>query len=322
MAAYFGIFLTLRVALVTFSAASAFATILTLGNYLITRRRLSQRMRNVKEERERIRRQVAQEVRVSPKLAQASGLSTRLLVERLNLFKLVEEGKSRTMLRQAGFRTQKHVYAFVVFRSVLPFVFFAATYAFFYLVQDFGLHDLLQFLAASAMFVLGFFAPALYLTNIIIKRQEQIRKHFPDALDLLLICIEAGQSIEIAFNRVATEFASDSPILAEEFTVTTAELSYLQDRRRAFENMGNRIGLPHVKTICGGLIQSEIYGTSLAQVLRTMAQESRNDRLNAAEKKAAALPPKLTVPMILFFLPGLFVVILGPALIDIFENLL
>ena len=319
MAAAISLYLNLRMAIIAFSALSTFVTIFGLGNTAVNRLRVQQRMRSVKEERERIRRQVAQEVR-SPRLAQASGLSMRGLVERINLFKLDEEGKSRTMLRQAGFRTQRHVYIFIVCRSVLPFVFFALTYMFFLLINNFGLGNLLQFCAAVGAFILGFYAPTIYLSNTIKKRQNQIRRYFPDALDLLLICIEAGQSIEVAFNRVASEFASDASILAEEFTVTTAELSYLQDRRRAFENMGNRIGLPHVKTICSGLIQSEIYGTSLSQVLRTMAQESRNDRFSAAEKKAAALPPKLTVPMIIFFLPGLLVVVLGPAIIGVVGN--
>ena len=315
-----GLSLDWRMVIIAFAVLSTFVTILSLGNTAVSRHRVQQRVRTVNEERERIRRQVAQEVSISPRLAQASGLNMRRLIARVNVFKLDEEGKSRTMLRQAGFRTQRHVYYFIVCRSVLPFVFFIVTYLYFLLINNFGLGNVLQFFVAVGMFVLGFFGPALYLANSIQKRQDQIRRHFPDALDLLLICIEAGQSIEVAFNRVATEFAADAPVLAEELSVTTAELSYLQDRRRAFENLGNRIGLTHVKTICGGLIQAEIYGTSVAQVLRTMAQESRNDRFAAAEKKAAALPPKLTVPMIIFFLPGLLVVLLGPAMIGIFEN--
>ena len=314
------LFWNFRTALILISAASTFFTVLTFGNGTANRYRLQRRMRAVREERERIRRQLSQEARGAPHIALTSGLTLRVLIDRLNLFRLVEEIQSRVMLRQAGYRTQRHVLIFVVARLATPFALFILAYGFFWLANDFGFGNLLKFVIASGMFAVGFYAPVLYLRNLIQKRQYEIRKHFPDALDLLLICIEAGQSVEVAFNRIATELASDAPVLAEEFTVTTAELSYLQDRRRAFENMGERIGLSHVRTICSGLIQSEAYGTSLSQVLRTMAQESRTDRLLAAEKKAAALPPKLTVPMVIFFLPGLFVVVLGPALISVLDN--
>jgi tight adherence protein C len=159
---------------------------------------------------------------------------------------------------------------------------------------------------------LGLQAPMLFLKNAISKRQLSIRRAFPDALDLLLICIESGMSIETAFRKVSVEIGTQSVALSEEFTLTTAELSYLQDRKVAYENLAKRTGLEGVKSVCLALQQSERYGTPLGQSLRVMAQENRDMRMNEAEKKAAALPPKLTVPMILFFLPVLFVVILGP----------
>ena len=140
---------------------------------------------------------------------------------------------------------------------------------------------------------------------------------FPDALDLLLICVESGMSIEAAFRKVSQEIGSQSIPLAEELTLTTAELSYLQDRKVAYENLAKRTDLEGVKAVCIALQQSERYGTPLGQTLRVMAQENRDMRMSEAEKKAAALPPKLTVPMILFFLPVLFVVILGPAAIRV-----
>ena len=151
-----------------------------------------------------------------------------------------------------------------------------------------------------------------FLRNAISKRQLSIRRAFPDSLDLLLICIESGMSIEAAFRKVSIEIVTQSVALSEEFTLTTAELSYLQDRKVAYENLAKRTGLEGVKSVCLALQQSERYGTPLGQSLRVMAQENRDMRMNEAEKKAAALPPKLTVPMILFFLPVLFVVILGP----------
>jgi tight adherence protein C len=158
----------------------------------------------------------------------------------------------------------------------------------------------------------GLQAPMLFLKNAITKRQLAIKRAFPDALDLLLICIESGMSIEVAFRKVSMEIGAQSVALAEEFTLTTAELSYLQDRKVAYENLASRTGVEGVKSVCLALQQSERYGTPLGQSLRVMAQENRDMRMNEAEKKAAALPPKLTVPMIVFFLPCLFVVILGP----------
>jgi tight adherence protein C len=161
--------------------------------------------------------------------------------------------------------------------------------------------------------------PEIFLTNNISKRQTSIREALPDELDLLLICVEAGMSIETAFRRVSVEIGSQSVPLAEELTLTTAELSYLPDRRVAFENLSNRTGLEPVKSVATALVQAEKYGTPLGQALRVLAQESRDTRMNEAEKKAAALPPKLTVPMILFFLPVLFIVILTPAIIQVMK---
>jgi tight adherence protein C len=164
---------------------------------------------------------------------------------------------------------------------------------------------------------IGMQLPYLFLKNKIQRRQLSIRRAFPDALDLLLICVESGMSIEAAFRRVSQEIGTQSVALAEELTLTTAELSYLPDRRQAYENLAMRTDLDGVKSVCLALQQAERYGTPLAQTLRVMAQENRDMRMSEAEKKAAALPPKLTVPMIVFFLPVLFVVILGPAAIKV-----
>src|SRR5690606_19219598 len=144
-----------------------------------------------------------------------------------------------------------------------------------------------------------------------------IRRAFPDALDLMLICVESGMTVDAAFRKVGDEIATQSIPLAEELGLTTAELSYLQDRKSAYENLATRTDLEGVKAVCTALIQAERYGTPLGQALRVLAQENRDMRMAEAEKKAAGLPPKLTVPMILFFLPVLFVVILGPAAIRV-----
>jgi tight adherence protein C len=164
---------------------------------------------------------------------------------------------------------------------------------------------------------LGMHLPYVFLKNQITRRQLSLRRAFPDALDLLLICVESGMSVEAAFRKVSTEIGAQSVALAEEFTLTTAELSYLPDRRQAYENLAKRTDLEGVKAVCVALQQAERYGTPLGTTLRVMAQENRDMRMAEAEKKAAALPPKLTVPMILFFLPCLFIVILGPAAIKV-----
>jgi len=168
-----------------------------------------------------------------------------------------------------------------------------------------------------AVAYLGYYAPTIYVKNRIGKRQASIRRAWPDALDLLLICVESGMGIESAFRKVSEEIGAQSVSLAEELSLTTAELSYLQDRRKAYENLGERTGLEGVRGVVTSLIQAEKYGTPVGQSLRVLAQENRDMRMSEAEKKAAALPPKLTVPMILFFLPVLFAVIITPAAIQV-----
>jgi tight adherence protein C len=167
--------------------------------------------------------------------------------------------------------------------------------------------------------IAGIYFPGLMISNLIARRQKSIKLAWSDALDLLLICVESGMGIEPALQRVSREIGSQSVPLAEELTLTHAELSYLPDRRKAFENLAKRTGLATVKSVVASLIQSERYGTPLGQALRVLAQENRDARMQEAERKAAALPPKLTVPMILFFLPVIFIIILGPSAILVMD---
>jgi tight adherence protein C len=240
------------------------------------------------------------------------------IVEQFNLSKWVGTDSAKKQLQMAGFRGPQAEIAFLFFRLVTPIG--LLLFALFYL---FVLHALNQptivrmGITVVAAY-LGIKAPEIFLSNVIQKRQQSIRRAWPDALDLLLICVESGMSIEQAFRKVSVEVGSQSIPLAEELTLTTAELSYLPERRQAYENIASRTGLEPVKSVATALIQAERYGTPLGTALRVLAQESRDQRMNEAEKKAAALPPKLTVPMILFFLPVLFVVILVPALIQVF----
>ncbi len=224
-------------------------------------------------------------------------------------------------LKAAGFRSQNALNIFLVARFLLPFLTVTLT-----AVWIFGLGNMadkalpMRLLVTIVGGYVGFYLPNIYVKNRMNKRQHSIRRAWPDALDLMLICVESGISIEAAMRRVAEEIATQSSELAEEMVLTTAELSFLQDRRTALENLGNRTQLDGVKNVTQALIQAERYGTPIAQALRVLAQEGRDERMNEAEKKAAALPPKLTVPMILFFLPVLVAVILGPAGIQVADR--
>ena len=237
------------------------------------------------------------------------------VVEDFNLGKWVAQESARKILVMAGYRGQAPYVTFLFFRMVTPIVFFLAAVAYVFVISQahWAMPIKIGILIGAAY--IGLQAPMLFLKNAISKRQLSIRRAFPDALDLLLICVESGMSIEAGFRKVSLEIGAQSVPLAEEFALTTAELSYLQDRKTAYENLSARTGIDGVKSVCLALQQSERYGTPLGHALRVMAQENRDMRMTAAEKKAAALPPKLTVPMIVFFLPVLFVVIMGPTAI-------
>jgi tight adherence protein C len=196
---------------------------------------------------------------------------------------------------------------------IMPAVMLVVSLFYMFVVIELDQPPLTKIGLCIAATYLGMHLPSLFVKNKISRRQLSIKRAFPDALDLLLICVESGMSIEAGFRKVSGEIGSQSIPLAEELTLTTAELSYLQDRRTAYENLAKRTNLDGVKSVCMALQQAERYGTPMAQTLRVMAQENRDMRMSEAEKKAAGLPPKLTVPMILFFLPVLFIVILGPA---------
>ena len=302
------------------AAVAAVATVLTLAMPLVYVDPLARRMRAVAFEREKLRQQererLAQQkqrvtLRTSPKQF------VQVLVERLNLAKWLGQEEARQKLSQAGYRGQAPYMTFLVMRMVAPLAFSALAAFYLFFLLDLKHPPIVKLGACIAVAWLGLQLPMLLLKNQIQRRQLSINRAFPEALDLLLICVESGMSIEAAFRKVSEEIGSQSVPLAEEFMLTTAELSYLPNRRQAYDNLVKRTDLVGVKSVCMALQQAERYGTPLGAMLRTMAQENRDMRMAEAEKKAAGLPPKLTVPMILFFLPVLFVVILGPAIIQI-----
>jgi tight adherence protein C len=301
------------------AAVAVSATAYTLIMPLFAGEGLAKRMKAVASERERIRARERERLNKSEKvsLRQTPKQLVSKVVEDFNLGKWLAQEAARDKLTQAGYRGQAPYITFLFFRAVTPIVFFVAAVLYVFVISHLEKSFPVKVGMCIAAAYLGLQAPMLFLRNAISKRQLSIRRAFPDSLDLLLICIESGMSIEAAFRKVAVEIVTQSVALSEEFTLTTAELSYLQDRKVAYENLAKRTGVDGVKSVCLALQQSERYGTPLGQSLRVMAQENRDMRMNEAEKKAAALPPKLTVPMILFFLPVLFVVILGPTGIKI-----
>jgi len=296
------------------AAIAAAATVYTLVMPMFAGENLNKRMKAVASERERIRARERERLNKSEKvtLRQTPKQLVSKVVEDFNLTKYLAQDSAREKLTLAGYRGQAPYVTFLFFRLVAPIVMLLASVLYVFVISHMQKSLPVKIGICIGCAWLGLQAPMLFLKNAISKRQLQIKRAFPDALDLLLICIESGMSIEAAFRKVSTEIVGQSIALSEEFTLTTAELSYLQDRKVAYENLAKRTGLEGVKSVCLALQQSERYGTPLGQSLRVMAQENRDMRMNEAEKKAAALPPKLTVPMILFFLPVLFVVILGP----------
>jgi tight adherence protein C len=238
-------------------------------------------------------------------------------VDNFNLSKWVGQEEARAKLVQAGFRGQAPYITYLFFRMAMPIVMLLVSLFYIFIVLQLDYPPMIKFAMSIGCAYMGMQSPNLFLRNKIQRRQLSLKRAFPDALDLLLICVESGMSIEAAFRKVSEEIGGQSVALAEEFTLTTAELSYLPDRRQAYENLAQRTGLEGIKAVCLALQQSERYGTPLGTTLRVLAQENRDMRMSEAEKKAAGLPPKLTVPMIVFFLPVLFVVILGPAAIRV-----
>ncbi|MFY9599206.1 MAG: type II secretion system F family protein [Pseudolabrys sp.] len=302
------------------AAVAATATVLTLAMPLVFVNPLDKRMRAVALEREKIRQRererMAQENQ-KVKLRQTPKQYVQTIVDQFNLSKWVGQEEARLKLIQAGYRGQAPYVTYLFVRMVTPVVCFLFALVYLFVVLNFDQPATIKLGICIAAAYVGMQLPLLLLKNKINRRQLSIKRAFPDTLDLLLICVESGMSIEAAFRKVSDEVGTQSVALAEELTLTTAELSYLPDRRQAYENLAKRTDLDGVKSVCMALQQAERYGTPLATMLRVMAQENRDMRMSEAEKKAAGLPPKLTVPMILFFLPVLFIVILGPAAIKV-----
>ena len=303
--------------LVSLAAVGAIYTVL---EPFLVQDKLKERMKSVGEHRERLRQQQRDSFtkRGAARLrANTASGALKQIVENLKLFEVFDAAEARKKLIMGGFRGPRPVFIFMAARLGMPFVMAIFVGVYVYVLEAIELDSFGRLIAVLFGFLSGFYIPSLYVTNVTKKRQQKIQLAWPDALDLLLICVESGMSIEAALQKVSEEVGANCPELDEELGLTTAELSYLQERKSAYINLAERTGLDGVKGVTTALVQSEKYGTPLGQSLRVMAQENRDLRMQEAERKAAALPPKLTVPMIGFFMPVLFAVIMGPAIMQV-----
>jgi tight adherence protein C len=303
--------------IVFLATLAALGTVLALAMPFLQRDTLSGRLQSVAKRREELSAQ--QKARLSdqkrPRLRRSAKAYQQQLVDRLKLLDPTQSDALRQKLSSAGYRGQGPLITFTFFRFVMPLVLALVTAIYVFLMLKSGMKVPMKLAIVVGMAGVGYLLPGILLANKIQTRQAALTKSFPDTLDLMVICVEAGLSMEAAFNRVAKEIADSAPELSEELLLTTAELAFLPDRRTGLENFAIRTGLPQVKALTTALIQSEKYGTPLSVALRVLARENRDARMSRAEKKAAALPAQLTVPMIAFFLPVIFVVLLGPAVL-------
>jgi len=296
---------------------AAFASILAVALPFMRNDAFAARRRAVAERRDILavqqRENFSQRRRLQPGRSESW---MRAVLTKLKMQDMLEAKDLKRRLIQAGWRGTAAPVTFIFARLVGPIA--LGGFAWFYVWRVFPDWTWQKVgLAAVAAAFIGYLLPTLMLSNAVQKRQKILTRAFPDALDLMTICVEAGMSVEAAFNKVSEEMAESAPLMAEEIGLTAAELAFLGDRRTAYENLAERSGLATFKSLTTTLLQSEKYGTPIAQGLRVIAQENRDARLSAAEKKAAALPAQLTVPMIIFFLPVLFIVIAGPAGIQV-----
>ncbi|MBC2663922.1 type II secretion system F family protein [Novosphingobium flavum] len=306
---------------------AALAVVMAIYAAVTVRDPMAKRVKQLNERREQLKAGiVSNSARRRQSLVRKNQTADRIR-ELLSNLKVLQDSQIQEItqkLAYAGMRKKEWAVAVIFGRMVLPIVFGGIA-----AIVIFGINffpewsSLKRFMGFAAMVIAGYKAPELYIDNIAKKRTDAIRKGLPDALDLMVICAEAGLTVDAAFGRVAKELGRAYPELGDELTLTAIELSFLTERRMAFENLAYRVNLDAVRGVVTTMIQTERYGTPLASALRVLSAEFRNERMMRAEEKAARLPAIMTVPLILFILPVLFIVILGPAgcsIADAFSN--
>jgi tight adherence protein C len=306
--------------LVTLVAAMAFLSVWAVWDALLEKHPMERRARMLAARRNELRGQMLKDKGPRTRQNESIGIM-RQVVAALKLMQTQQTDKLHDHLAQAGLRSRDAAIVFLFFKVALPVLFAAVTFMLVYLLEVGDLTPGLRLLSVLGGAVLGFFVPQLYVGNLIKKRQLALARALPDGLDLLVICAESGLSLDAALDRVANEIGGASPALAEELSLTSIELGFLPDRRQALLNLNRRTNLPSIRGVVNTLLQTEKYGTPLSQSLRVLANEFRDQRLLKAEEKAARLPATLTVPMIVFILPVLFIVLIGPAIIRVMDTL-
>jgi tight adherence protein C len=305
-------------AIVVLAGLAVLATVLAMWQVLRPNNAFERRLEHIIQRKETLR-QGALATRRARQRPNAVGLM-RETVTRLNLLRSKHAAGARDMLAQAGIRSRDAMVGYLFARVSLPFVFSIALLADSNVFHLLPTPPTLRFLPPIAGLLLGFYAPTIYLKNAAAKRAKNIQLALPDGLDLMVICAEAGLSLDATLGRVSRELGNGSPELAEELAITAAELTFLPDRRMAFENLNARTNSDGIRAVVNTLQQTAKFGTPLAHSLRVLATEMRAARMTRAEEKAARLPALLTVPMIIFILPTLFIVLLGPAAIGIIDT--
>jgi tight adherence protein C len=307
--------------LVALAGAMAFLSVLAVWYALLEKHPMERRARMLAARRDELRGQMLRD-RSMRKRQRESLSMMRQVVDMLKLLQTQQTDKLHDRLSQAGLRSRDAVVVFLFFKVATPVLLAAVTFLLVYLLEFGDLSPAMRLLAVLGGAVLGFFVPELYVSNLTKKRQLALGRALPDGLDLLVICAESGLSLDAALDRVANEVGGASPELAEELSLTSIELGFLPERRQALLNLNRRTNLPSIRGVVNTLMQTEKYGTPLSQSLRVLANEFRDQRLLKAEEKAARLPATLTVPMIVFILPVLFIVLIGPAVIKVMDTLL
>ena len=301
-------------------AALAFLTVIGLGLPWLQPDIFKSRLKIINQKRGELSQQRRQRLEQSrPSLRRLTSQREnfmRSVLEKLNIKNLTEQSDLRKKLIRAGYRSPQAMVTFTFLRLALPLAVAGFT-ALLLFGGNVKMAAAFKVVITMVALLFGYMLPDILVSNAITKRQQGIQRSFPDALDLMVICVESGISLESAFMRVSEELALDAPELSEEVAITTAELAFLSDRRQALDNLAERTGSQPVKSLVTSLIQSEKYGTPLGAALRVVSQEGRDTRMAKAEEKAAALPAKLTVPMVTFFLPVLFLVLIGPTIIQV-----
>ena len=307
------------------SAVATFAVLIAIYAATTVRDPMARRIKSLNDRREQLKAGIVASTNKRKKLNNRNEAADRVR-SILTSFKMLQDDqlkKTQLKLMQAGIRTKDLAFFIILARVVLPVVLGVTAVVLIYATNYFPDWSWWRrYMTVAATLVGSYKAPDIWLKNKITKRSKAVRKGLPDALDLLVICAEAGLTVDAAFNRVAKELGKAYPELGDEFGLTAIELGFLNERRQAFENLANRVDLEAVRGVVTTMIQTEKYGTPLASALRVLSAEFRNERMMRAEEKAARLPAIMTVPLILFILPVLFIVILGPAACSINDSLL